>query len=92
MVKGRRTSIRPSRNAAESPSQTGHEVRSFPPNAPGLPRAIFQATCGPVQASVTAPRSVTFPVAISPACPHHTCTVQSRVLRSNVASVGGSGG
>ena len=26
-----------------------------PPNAPSSPRAIFQATCGPVQASVTTP-------------------------------------
>ena len=91
-MNGRRTSIRPSRNTAESPSHTGHEVRSFPPNAPGLPRAIFQATCGPVHASVTAPRSVTLPVAISPARPEYTCTDHNRVLRSKVASVGGSGG
>ena len=72
---------------AESPSHTGHDVRSFPPNAPGLPRAIFQATCGPVHASLTAPRSVTVPVAISPARPDQTWTAHVRALRSNVASV-----
>jgi hypothetical protein len=49
-----------------------------PPNAPRPPRAIFHATCGPVHASVTAPlASSSLPVAISPASPDHTFTVQT---------------
>jgi hypothetical protein len=48
-----------------------------PPNAPSLPRAIVQATCGPVQASVTRlVTSSTFPLAISPARLSNTPTLQ----------------
>ena len=60
----------------------------MPPNAPGPPRAIFHATCGPVHASSTAPvASSTVPVAISPALPEKTLTVQ--VPFEKVASVAG---
>ena len=62
-----------------------------PPNAPGDPRAIFHATCGPVHASVTTPwTSSTLPVAISPALPEKTFTVH--VPFAKVASVTGFGG
>ena len=65
----------------------------MPPNAPGRPRAIFHATCGPVHASTTWPSSsATVPVAISPASPDQTFTVHVRFSRSNVASVWGFGG
>ena len=48
-----------------------------PPNAPLPPRAIVQATWGPVHASVTAPRtSSTMPLAISPALVSDTLTSQ----------------
>ena len=51
-------------------SQTEYELIVVPPKAPGPPRAIPQATCGPVQAEVTTPvASTTVPVAISPAGP-----------------------
>jgi hypothetical protein len=62
-----------------------------PPKAPGEPRAIFHATCGPVHASTTVPvASSTLPVAISPAAPDQTLTVH--VPFWNVASVVGFGG
>ena len=52
-LSGRRRSARPSRKTAQKPSHTGHELIFLPPKAPPLPpRAIFQATCGPVHASV----------------------------------------
>ena len=54
---GRRRSASPSRKTAQSPSHTAGRLMSLPPNAPGPPRAIFQATWGPVQASVTLPVS-----------------------------------
>ena len=70
------------KKSAQKPSQRAVLLISFPPNAPGLPRAIFQATCGPVQASVTAPLvSSTLPVAISPASPHQMLTVQTLFLK-----------
>jgi hypothetical protein len=48
-----------------------------PPNAPLPPRAIVQATCGPVQASVTAfVTSSTLPFATSPAFVSKTPTSQ----------------
>ena len=59
-----------------------------PPNAPGLPRAIPHATCGPVHASVTcAVASSTRPVATSPALPHHTFTCHERVSAFHSAAV-----
>jgi hypothetical protein len=67
---------------------------AVPPNAPGDPRAIPQATCAPVHASVTAPVvSSTLPSAISPAeifgwCAfvHQIFTVHSPVFASYVSS------
>ena len=54
-----------------------------PPNAPGDPRAIPHATCGPVNASLTVPvESTTVPWAISPAAPHEIWTVHSPVFAS----------
>jgi len=48
-----------------------------PPNAPLPPRAIVQATCGPVHASVTTfVTSSTLPLAISPAFVSKTLTAQ----------------
>ena len=77
MLSGRRRSARPKKKSAQKPSQIPALLISLPPKAPGYPRAIFHATCGPVQASVTAPLwSSTWPVAISPALPHQTLTVQ----------------
>ena len=49
----RRQSSSPIRKTAQNPSHTGRLLIRFPPNAPGTPRAIFHATCGPVHASVT---------------------------------------
>ena len=46
--KSLRQSASPIRNAAQKPSQTGYELIFVPPNAPGPPRAIPHATCGPV--------------------------------------------
>src|SRR5439155_23428398 len=64
---GRRKSASPIRKEAQNPSQMGRLLISLPPKAPLYPRAIFQATCGPVQASVTTPvASCTRPVATSP--------------------------
>ena len=84
----RRQSIRPTRKTTQNPSQTGRLLIRAPPKAPGTPRAIFHATCGPVHASVTlASWSSTLPVAISPALPDHTPTVQLPVFGSNVAAV-----
>src|SRR6266568_27860 len=74
---GRRRFPSPIRKTAQKPSQTQVLLRSFPPKAPDPPRAIVHATCGPVHASVTFPvRLSTRPVAISPAAPHQTFTVQ----------------
>src|SRR5829696_8970939 len=42
----------PSRKTAQNESQI-HGSLILRPNAPSYPRAIFHATCGPVQASVT---------------------------------------
>ena len=79
---GRRRSASPSKKTAQSPSQTSGLLMSFPPNAPGPPRAIFHATCGPVHASETRPvRSSTRPSAICPASPHQTRTCHA--LRSS---------
>src|SRR5206468_495154 len=53
------------RKVRHTPSQLGRLLVWLPPNAPLVPRAIFHATCGPVQASVTVPvRSSTRPDAI----------------------------
>src|SRR3954469_9780744 len=64
---GRRKSASPIRNARQNASQTPTLLISLPPKAPSQPRAIFQATWGPVHASVTTPvASWTRPVATSP--------------------------
>ena len=87
----RRQSTRPIRKAAQNPSQSGTLLIFIPPNWPGYPRAIRQATCGPVHASTIAPvPPSTVPVAISPARPDHTCTVHCPC--ASVASVVGFGG
>src|SRR3954454_2370889 len=84
----RRQSTSPSRNTAQNASQTAGLLIVVPPKAPLEPRAMRQATWGPVHASVTAPvRSSTVPVAISPAAPDQTFTVQRPA--SYVASVVG---
>jgi hypothetical protein len=65
----------------------------LPPNAPAPPRAIVQATCGPVHASLTRPvPSSTFPSTIWPASPDHAFTTHSSVAGRYSASVVGSGG
>ena len=75
----RRRSASPSRKAAQNASQIGLLLIFVPPNAPGPPRAIPHATCGPVNASMTVPDwSSTFPCATSPAAPEVTLTVQFR--------------
>ena len=85
-LNGRRRSPRPSRKAAQKPSQTGRLLIFLPPKAPLPPRAIAQATCGPVKASVTiALRSSTRPPAICPALPDQTFASQSRYFESYVA-------
>src|SRR3990170_1665621 len=48
-------SIRPTRKSATNPNQTTARLIVRPPNAPSDPRAIPQATCGPVHA-VAGPR------------------------------------
>src|SRR5262249_61402693 len=86
--KSLRQSGRPIRNAAQSPSQTEYELIFVPPNAPGPPRAIPQATWGPVYAVSTAPvASSIVPVAISPAFPEKTFTVQTPFAK--LESIGG---
>ena len=54
-LSGRRRSASPSRKTTQKPSQIGTLLICLPPKAPSPPRAIFHATCGPVQASVTSP-------------------------------------
>ena len=84
---GRRQSPSPRRKTTQNVPQTHGLLIAVPPNAPGEPRAIPHATCGPVNASVTAPvASTTVPWAISPAFPHQILTVHSLVFASYVAS------
>src|SRR5947207_8776461 len=84
---GRRKSARPSRKATQNASQTPTLLISLPPNAPLPPRAIFQATCGPVHASVTVfVASSTRPVATSPAGPDQILIVQLRYFELKVVS------
>src|SRR5436190_8519377 len=84
-------STSPSRKTPQNASQTERLLIFVPPNAPGDPRAIVHATCGPVHASRTVPvASSTLPVAISPAAPDQTLTVHAP--SENVASVTGWGG
>ena len=84
----RRQSISPTKKIRQNASHTGRLLIRAPPNAPGTPRAIFQATCGPVHASVTvAVWSSTLPTATSPAFPDHTPTVHAPVFGSKVAAV-----
>ena len=65
IVSGLRKSASPTRKITHRPSQIGRLLIWRPPNAPLVPRAIFQATCGPVQASVIVPvASSTRPEAI----------------------------
>ena len=52
---GLRQSARPMMNARQNPPQTHGLLIFLPPNAPGDPRSIPHATCGPVHASTTAP-------------------------------------
>ena len=83
---GRFQSPSPTRKTRQNAPQTHGLLIAVPPNAPGEPRAIPHATCGPVHASVTSPvASTTVPWAISPALPHQILTVQSLVFRSYVA-------
>ena len=84
---GRRQSARPTRKTTQNAPHTHGLLIAVPPNAPGEPRAIPHATCGPVHASLTAPvASTTVPCAISPAVPHQIFTVHSLVFGSYVAS------
>ena len=65
----------------------------MPPNDPSPPRAIFQATCGPVHASTTRPVvSSTTTSAICPAAPDHALTSHVRESALKSADVVGSGG
>jgi hypothetical protein len=69
----------PTRNAPQKSSQSHGVLIFLPPKAPFEPRAIFQATCGPVQASVTRPvLSFTRPIATSPALPDQAFTSHQR--------------
>jgi hypothetical protein len=80
---GRRKSARPSRNAAQNVSQI-HGVLIFRPNAPLPPRAIDQATCGPVRASVTrALSSSTVALTICPASGREDQTLTSHTPSSS---------
>ena len=89
----RRQSARPTKKTTLSGIHIHHALRTLPPNEPTRPRAMPQATCGPVHASETRPSpSSTLPRAICPASPDQTLTVQRRVAASNVASVVGSAG
>ena len=84
---GRRQSPRPTRKTRQNAPQIHGLLIAVPPKAPGDPRAIPHATCGPVHASVTARvESSTVPCAISPAAPHQILTVQSPVFESYVTS------
>ena len=66
--KSRRKSTSPTKKTRQKAPQTQGLLIVVPPKAPGEPRAIPQATCGPVHASVTSPvASTTVPWAISPA-------------------------
>ena len=53
---GRRGSTNGAMKSTVSAIHTSGEL-TLRPNAPGYPRAIVHATCGPVQASVTRPVS-----------------------------------
>ena len=64
---GRRKSPNPTKNARQNAPQIHGLLIFFPPNAPGLPRNIPHATCGPVHTSTTAPLpSSTVPSTTSP--------------------------
>jgi len=90
---GRRRSPRPTKKTTQRPSQTYQVLSVLPPKAPVRPRAIFQATCGPVHASATRPLvSSTMTSAICPASPDHALTTQVRGSGLNVAEVVGLGG
>ena len=90
---GRRRSARPTKKSAQKVSQSQTPLIVFPPNAPAPPRAIDQATCGPVQASFTSPvRSSTFPSTIWPALPDQAFTTHSSAAGWYSASVAGFGG
>ena len=71
----RRQSISARAKTRQNPVHTRQSL-SLRPNAPFAPRAIFQATCGPVQAFRTRPFSSTSARAISPPAGESTCTVQ----------------
>ena len=90
---GRRRSASPSRKTAQNESQSHMPLIVRPPNAPAPPRAIVQATCGPVHASRTRPEpSSTLPSTICPASPDHTFTTHSSDAARYSASVCGFGG
>ena len=90
---GRRRSARPTKKSAQKVSQSQTPLIVLPPNAPAPPRAIDQATCGPVQASFTSPvRSSTFPSTIWPALPDQAFTTHSSAAGRYSASVAGFGG
>ena len=83
----RRKSPRPTRKTRQNAPQIQGLLIAVPPKAPGEPRAIPQATCGPVHASTTLPSaSSTLPSAISPASPHQIFTVHSPDFASYVSS------
>ena len=93
IARGRRQSASPTRNTRQIATHTAGFRRVFPPNAPCRPRAICQATCGPVRTSDTRPVvSSIITWAICPASPDHAFTTHVRVSGLNVASVVGSGG
>jgi hypothetical protein len=48
-------SARPKKKTPQKASQIERLFSFVPPKAPGEPRAIFHATCGPVHASTTLP-------------------------------------
>jgi hypothetical protein len=84
---GRLRSASPRRKTAQKAPQIHGSLIAEPPNAPGEPRAIPHATCGPVHASTTAPlESSTVPCAISPAAPHQIFTVHWPVFAEYVSS------
>jgi hypothetical protein len=83
----RRKSASPTRKTTQKVIQIQGWLMSRP-NAPSEPRAIRQATCGPVHASVTSPvASSTFALTISPASGRsdQMLTVQEPASSSSVA-------
>jgi len=79
---GLRRSASPRKKRTQNVPQTSGLLIFSPPKAPGPPRAIPHATCGPVKTSVTRPvSSAILACAIWPALPDHALNVQTPSLK-----------